>query len=46
MSLKADSELTKKALTMAYESRGEPEDVMFHSDKGVQYTSLAFRHKI
>lgn len=28
---------------MAYESRGEPEGVMFHSDQGCQYTSLGFR---
>lgn len=46
MSLKPDSELTRKALTMAYESRGEPEGVMFHSDQGCQYTSLAYRQKL
>ena len=28
----ADSELTIKALTMAYESRGEPQGILFHSD--------------
>ena len=28
---------------MAYESRGEPQGVMFHSDQGCQYTSLSFR---
>ncbi len=38
-----DTELTMKALTMAYESRGKPEGVMFHSDQGCQYTSRAFR---
>jgi len=38
-----DTELTKKALTMAYENRGRPAEVTFHSDQGVQYTSLAFR---
>lgn len=41
LSLSPDSELTKKALTMAYESRGEPKGVMFHSDQGCQYMSLA-----
>ncbi len=28
-----DSLLTMKALTMAYESRGKPENVIFHSDQ-------------
>lgn len=28
---------------MAYEARREPGGVMFHSDQGSQYTSLAFR---
>lgn len=46
MSLHPDSELTKKALTMAYESRGEPKGVMFHSDQGCQYTSVAFRQQL
>ena len=39
MSLTADSELAKKALMMAYESRGEPKGVLFHSDQGCQYSS-------
>lgn len=38
-----DTELTKKALTMAFENRGKPTGVTFHSDQGVQYTSLAFQ---
>ena len=42
-SLSPDSELVKKALMMAYESRGRPKEVMFHSDQGCQYTSLSFR---
>jgi putative transposase len=46
LSLSPDSVLTKKALTMAYESRGNPEGVMFHSDQGCQYTSLAFRQQV
>ena len=46
LSLSPDSALTKKALTMAYESRGNPEGVMFHSDQGSQYTSLAFRQQV
>jgi len=46
LSLSADSALTRKALTMAYEARGEPKGVMFHSDQGCQYTSLAFRQQV
>ena len=46
LSASADSELTKKALTIAYEARGEPKGVMFHSDQGCQYTSLAFRQQL
>jgi len=41
-----DSELTAKALTMAYESRGRPEDVLFHSDQGSHYTSIKFRQHL
>jgi len=43
MSFSPNSALTKKALMMAYESRGQPTKVMFHSDQGTQYTSLSFR---
>jgi putative transposase len=46
LSLCPDSTLTQKALTMAYESRGEPKEVMFHSDQGCQYTSLSFRQQL
>ena len=38
-----DSELTKKALSNAFESRSCPSGVMFHSDQGCHYTSLAFK---
>ena len=41
-----DSELTGKALTMAYETRYKPTGVMFHSDQGSHYTSLSFRRTI
>ena len=41
-----DSELTAQALQVAYESRGRPEGVMFHSDQGCHYTSLKFRQKL
>lgn len=43
MSWSPDSQLTKQALTMAYESRGKPKGVMFHSDQGSHYTSRAYR---
>ncbi len=46
LSLNPDSSLTKKALTIAFESRGEPKGVMFHSDQGCQYTSLHFRQQL
>ena len=41
-----DSELTVKALQMAYESRGRPHGVMFHSDQGCHYSSKRFRQQL
>ena len=38
-----DSQLTIKALMIAFESRGRPKEVMFHSDQGRHYTSKSFR---
>lgn len=32
-----------KALDMAYEQRGKPQGLLFHSDKSAQYGSLHFR---
>lgn len=43
MSLSPDSRLTGKALSMAYESRGKPKGIMFHSDQGSHYTSRKYR---
>ena len=37
-----DSQLTIKALQVAYEARGKPKKVLFHSDQGCHYTSKAF----
>jgi putative transposase len=37
-----NSQLTAKSLTMAYEARGKPEGVMFHSDQGSHYTSIKY----
>jgi len=41
-----DSELTKQALSNAFEARGKPTGLMFHSDQGCHYTSLSFRKLI
>tara|TARA_R110002072_G_scaffold274674_2_gene435517 strand:- start:2145 stop:2957 length:813 start_codon:yes stop_codon:yes gene_type:complete len=41
-----DSELTKKALRMAYESRGKPKGLLFHSDQGCHYTSKSYRQQL
>jgi len=41
-----DAELTVKALDMAYELRGKPVSVMFHSDQGSQYSARQFRQRL
>jgi putative transposase len=41
-----DSELTMQALMMAYESRGKPKGVIFHSDQGSHYTSRKFKQRL
>ena len=46
MSFSPDSELTSKALQMAWLARGRPKGVMFHSDQGSHYTSRRFRQTI
>ncbi len=43
MSFSPDTTLTGKALAMAFESRGRPRNMMFHSDQGCHYTSRKFR---
>jgi len=43
MSYSPDTKLTARALSMAFESRNRPKDVMFHSDQGSHYTSRKFR---
>jgi len=43
MSFSPDSHLTGNALSMAFESRNKPKEVMFHSDQGCHYTSKQFR---
>ena len=46
LSTRPDAELAMKALDMAYEQRGKPEGVMFHSDQGSQYGSRLFRQRL
>ena len=41
-----DTNLTCAALRTAYESRGKPKDVMFHSDQGCHYTSIQYREML
>ena len=46
LSDKPDTDLTLKALDLAYELRGKPEGVLFHSDQGCQYGSLGYRQRL
>ncbi|MBV2129708.1 IS3 family transposase [Arsukibacterium indicum] len=46
LSARPDAELAIKALDMAYEQRGRPQGVMFHSDQGSQYASRLFRQRL
>ncbi len=46
MSTTPDAQLAVKALELAYEQRGRPEGVMFHSDQGCQYASRLFRQRL
>jgi putative transposase len=46
LSSKPDTDLTIKALDHAYEQRGKPDGLLFHSDQGSQYGSLRFRQRL
>jgi putative transposase len=46
MSARPDASLTIQALERAYEQRGKPVNVLFHSDQGSQYGSLRFRQRL
>jgi putative transposase len=46
LSDRPDTDLTLKALDLAYELRGKPEGVLFHSDQGSQYGSLRYRQRL
>jgi len=41
-----DTVLTTKALTNAFEARGRPNGLLFHSDQGSHYTSIKFRQTL
>ncbi|WP_300004821.1 IS3 family transposase [uncultured Cedecea sp.] len=43
MSFSPNSALTGKALSMAWEARGKPANLLYHSDQGSHYTSRNFR---
>jgi len=46
MSLSPDSVLTDQVLCMAFEARGRPKGVMFHSDQGSHYSNRKFRQHL
>ncbi|RON42537.1 transposase [Pseudomonas brassicacearum] len=46
LSNKPDTDLVIKALDMAYEQRGRPQGLWFHSDQGAQYGSRQFRQQL
>jgi transposase InsO family protein len=46
MSEHIDTELVLKALAMALLQRQPPQDLLFHSDRGVQYASGAYRRTL
>lgn len=41
-----DANLVSKALDHAWEQRGRPAGIVFHSDQGVQYASSRFRQRL
>lgn len=43
MSFSQNSRLTANALSMAFELRGKPSNLLFHSDQGSHYTSREYR---
>lgn len=42
LSAKIDSALTLKTFDEAFEMRGRPQNLLFHTDQGIQYTSFIF----
>ena len=46
ISEKVDTSLVVTALSSAWQQRGKPSELLFHSDQGSQYTSIAFRQTL
>ena len=46
LSEKPDTNLVLSALDHAWQTRGKPKGVMFHSDQGSQYSSLKYRQRL
>lgn len=46
MSERPDADLVCKALDQAWQQRGKPKGVLFHSDQGCQYGSRVFRQRL
>jgi putative transposase len=46
VSTKIDTKLTIDTFNAAYASRREPKGVLFHTDRGSQYLSIAFRRRM
>ena len=46
MSKSPDATLVVNAFEHAYQQRGKPKGLMFHTDQGSQYTSLGFRQRL
>ncbi len=45
-SARPDADLVVQALDMAFEQRGRPSNLLFHSDQGGQYASRKFRQRL
>ena len=43
---KPDADLVITAFKKAYDKRNQPEGLMFHSDRGFQYTAFSFRQSL
>lgn len=46
LSTSATADTVINAFNKAYERRGKPQGLMFHSDRGTQYTAFAFRQTL
>ncbi len=46
LSVRPDADLVIRALDVAYEQRGKPHGLLFHSDQGSQYGSRQFRQRL